>query len=533
MPQPSPTIPPLDADLSGRQLGDYRVLRRLGKGGMAEVYLAEQQSLKRQVALKVLKRELASDQKYVKRFQMEAQAAASLVHANIVQIHEVGCIDGIQYIAQEYVQGQNLREKLAHDGSLDLRVSLKIMRQVAAALHLAGQRGIVHRDVKPENIMLSRSGEVKVADFGLARVTRENDLNLTQDGQTMGTPLYMSPEQVEGRPLDPRSDIYSLGVTCYHMLAGKPPFDGDTALSVAMQHLRTQPLRLENLRPDLPSSVARIVHKMLAKEPEQRFASARDLIRDLRNLRIEGLGDDWDEWFEEADTSLLHDSPDDRTAAMLQLNQLMRAAAAVRRKRQLLWLKWLGAMAAALLLGVSVAWATRPEYLLKGSLQPIPKIAKKDSPSAQYFYALQAKTEEAWQAVVDYFPEPKHEYFRQLAEKELALIYVTQPHAEDQALVLFDRLAGLSESDLELRAFGIAGQAVVYTLQQNYKTSRQKLADLLPLLRDRAPGQHGAQLDPRMERLVRDAARLNDKVLNQKTEDQLQELFNTRASETD
>ncbi len=254
---------PVATDLSGRQLGDYRLLRRLGRGAMAEVYLAEQGSLNRQVAVKVLKRELARDQTYIQRFQREAQAAASLVHANIVQIHEVGCIDGVYFIAQEYVQGLNLRQWMARHGALDLRMALIIMRQVAAALAKAAERGIVHRDIKPENIMLTRSGEVKVADFGLARGPRVGEaVDLTQAGMTMGTPLYMSPEQVEGEPLDSRSDLYSFGVTCYQMLAGSPPFGGETALSVAVQHLKKQPDPLENLRRDLPPALCRIVHKI-------------------------------------------------------------------------------------------------------------------------------------------------------------------------------------------------------------------------------------------------------------------------------
>ncbi|HEY2826688.1 MAG TPA: serine/threonine-protein kinase, partial [Pirellulales bacterium] len=268
----------IDLDLSGRQLGDYRLLRHLGRGAMADVYLAEQGSLRRQVALKILKRELADDHTYVRRFHMEAQAAASLVQANIVQIYEVGCIDGWHYIAQEYVDGQNLSQYITRSGSPPLKMAIAIMRQVSAALCKAAERGIVHRDIKPENIMLARSGEVKVADFGLARIGGgEESLKLTQVGITMGTPLYMSPEQVEGRPLDPRSDIYSLGVTCYQMLAGQPPFRGETALSVAIQHVRTQPERLENLRPDLPPALCRIIHKMLAKDPAQRQQGPREL----------------------------------------------------------------------------------------------------------------------------------------------------------------------------------------------------------------------------------------------------------------
>src|SRR5262245_33498007 len=242
MSQPTSVESRSEPDLSGRRIGDYQLLRRLGRGGMADVYLAEQLSLKRQVAFKVLRSNLAGDEAYVRRFHHEAQAAASLVHANIVQIHEVGCVDGIHYIAQEYVQGQNLREWMARHGPPDLRMAMTIMRQVAAALHKAAGQGIVHRDIKPENIMLARTGEVKVADFGLARLSGDGAaLNLTQVGVTMGTPLYMSPEQVEGRPLDPRSDIYSFGVTCYQMLSGVTPFRGDTALSVALQHLKSQP----------------------------------------------------------------------------------------------------------------------------------------------------------------------------------------------------------------------------------------------------------------------------------------------------
>ena len=245
-----------DPDLSGRRLGDYQLIRRLARGGMADVYLAEQQSLRRQVAFKVLRRNLAGDETYVRRFHNEAQAAASLVHANIVQIYEVGCIDGVHFIAQEYVRGQNLKQLVARRGPLKVRMAINVMRQVAAALQRASSRGIIHRDIKPENIMLASTGEVKVADFGLARVAGdEGRLNLTQVGLTLGTPLYMSPEQVEGRPVDPRTDLYSFGVTCYEMLTGQPPFHGDTALSVAVQHLKSEPPRLEDLRQDLPGAL--------------------------------------------------------------------------------------------------------------------------------------------------------------------------------------------------------------------------------------------------------------------------------------
>jgi serine/threonine-protein kinase len=225
------------SELVGKTLKDYYVLRRLGQGAMAEVYLAQQLSLGRQVALKVLNAELARDPVYVERFHQEARAAAALVHAGIVQIFEVGEAEAgpearVHYIAQEYVPGRNLGEVIRSRGRLEPALALDILRQVTAALAKASSEGIVHRDIKPENIMLARSGEVKVADFGLARVEGDHPaggvrgVNLTQIGVTMGTPLYMSPEQIEGRPLDSRSDIYSLGVTAYHMLTGRPPFRG-------------------------------------------------------------------------------------------------------------------------------------------------------------------------------------------------------------------------------------------------------------------------------------------------------------------
>ncbi len=291
-----PQEPP-KSDLSGRQLGNFHLLRLLGRGAMAQVYLAEQSDLKRQVAVKVLKGDLALDATYVKRFQREAQAAASLSHANIVQIYEVGCVDRVHYIAQEYVQGLNLLQWMSRNGTAELRLAVNVLRQVAAALAKAADQGIVHRDIKPENIILTRSGEVKVADFGLARLPPHLGelVDLTQAGITLGTPLYMSPEQVEGKPLDHRSDLYSLGVTCFHLLVGRPPFTGETALSVAVQHLKKQPEPLENLRPDLPPALCRIVHKMLAKDPAKRYQSTRELLRELHQVQVEHLGNQWPE----------------------------------------------------------------------------------------------------------------------------------------------------------------------------------------------------------------------------------------------
>src|SRR5438270_4299611 len=197
-------------DLTGRTLGDFLILRRLGQGGMGQVYLAEQISLKRPVALKILRADLAADAASLERFKAEAEAVARATHANIVQVYAVGEAGGVRYMALEYVEGRNLREYLARKGPPDVPLVLSILRQVAAALQRAGELGIVHRDIKPDNILLTRKGEVKVADFGLSRcfVQEQTAVHLTQPGLTLGTPLYMSPEQIQGLPIDPRTDIY-------------------------------------------------------------------------------------------------------------------------------------------------------------------------------------------------------------------------------------------------------------------------------------------------------------------------------------
>jgi predicted Ser/Thr protein kinase len=274
-------------DLTGQALGDFRVLRRLGQGGMGQVYLAEQVSLRRKVALKIMRPDLAANATSLKRFEAEALAIARVTHANIVQVYAVGESNGLHYMALEYVDGRNLREYLARKGPPDLALALSIMRQAAAALQRASESGIVHRDIKPENILLTRKGEVKVADFGLSRcfANDQQPLNLTQSGVTLGTPLYMSPEQVQGKPVDPRTDIYSLGATCYHMLAGQPPFRGETAFDVAIQHVQNEPRPLQEVRPDLPPELCAVVHRMMAKDPEQRYPTARDILKDLARLR--------------------------------------------------------------------------------------------------------------------------------------------------------------------------------------------------------------------------------------------------------
>ncbi|MGL6075551.1 MAG: serine/threonine-protein kinase [Fimbriiglobus sp.] len=274
-------------DLTNQTVGDFVVLRKLGQGAMGQVYLARQQSLKREVALKFLRRDLADSVTALKRFQAEAETVARITHANIVQVYAVGEFEGLRYMALEFVDGRNLREYLARKGPPDLPIALSILRQIASALQRASEIGLVHRDIKPENILVTRKVEVKVADFGLSRyfAGETQPLNITQSGMTLGTPLYMSPEQVQGKSIDHRSDIYSFGITAFHLLVGQPPFTGATPFDVALKHVQEAAPHLQTLRPDLPAGLCDIVQRMMAKQPEARYQTARDIIRDLAKVQ--------------------------------------------------------------------------------------------------------------------------------------------------------------------------------------------------------------------------------------------------------
>ena len=271
-------------DLTDKRLGEFHLLRKLGSGGMAEVFLAEQTSLQRYVAVKIMKPSLMqnSGQDMLARFKQEAMMAAGLNHPNIVQVYTIGQEGNLHYIAQEYVQGKDLASIIRDRGKPDLSSALHVMRQVAAALKASGQAGIVHRDIKPENILVTKKGEVKVADFGLAQLGDSGTGE--RSAVTMGTPLYMSPEQVSGRELDPRSDVYSFGVTCYQLLCGETPFKGASPVAIAMQHLKTPPPSLKVRNPALPDVLCRIVHRMMAKRRALRYQSADEVLEDLKKL---------------------------------------------------------------------------------------------------------------------------------------------------------------------------------------------------------------------------------------------------------
>ncbi|HKI21578.1 MAG TPA: protein kinase [Isosphaeraceae bacterium] len=275
---------PSAVDLTGVTLGDFQVERLLGRGGMGEVYLATQLSLNRPVALKVLRADFASNQRYLDRLKLEATAVARLNHPSIVHVYTLGCVDHTNFIAMEFVQGTNLRDYILKKGAIELPLALSIMRQTAQAIGTAGEAGLIHRDIKPENILLTRKGRVKVADFGLCR-NLEGNMAITQPGVTMGTPLYMSPEQAQGHAIDHRSDLYSLGVTCYHMLTGEPPFRAENALALALKHVRETPRSMLVHSPELPVELDNLVLKLMAKDPADRYQSAADMLTDLAKIR--------------------------------------------------------------------------------------------------------------------------------------------------------------------------------------------------------------------------------------------------------
>jgi serine/threonine-protein kinase len=442
-------------DLSGREVGDYLLVRRLGQGAMAEVYLATQQSLNRPVALKLLRSDLAADESYVRRFRIEAQAAAALVHANIVQIYEVGCSAGVHYIAQEYVPGENLRERLRRKGPPSLGTSFGIMRQVAAALAKAAERGIVHRDIKPDNILLADSGDVKVADFGLARVSTGPQVDLTQAGMTLGTPLYMSPEQVEGRPLDPRSDLYSFGVTSYHLLAGQPPFRGETALSVAVQHLKNEAERLDNVRSDLPPRLAALVHGLLAKLPEHRPQSALEVGQELAQIEAES-GVKSSAGSSGPRPVFFDSGSDPRLAATSQLAALMRSEdrSALRPSPRRRWPAYVAAVALAFIVGAGGGFLASDRPLLgSGASFGVENLG---SALKQLHHAsMIGQSESAWRAVSLYYPST---WQADVANRKLAMLYLDRGEWA-QALPLFEQFSRRNDDD-EVKAFGLAGAYV-------------------------------------------------------------------------
>jgi serine/threonine protein kinase/beta-lactam-binding protein with PASTA domain len=258
--------------------GRYRILRKLGSGGMANVYLAEDEDLGRRVAIKILSERYANDESFNERFRREAKSAASLSHPNIVSIYDRGEADGIPYIAMEVIEGRSLKELILTRGPLPLATAIDYTHQILDALRFAHRNGIIHRDIKPHNILLGAENRAKVTDFGIARAGASQ---MTEVGSIMGTAQYLSPEQARGAPVTAASDLYSVGIVLYEMLTGQVPFSGDSAIEIAMKHLNETPRPPSSLRPELTPELDQVVLRALAKNPEDRYQASEEFSADL------------------------------------------------------------------------------------------------------------------------------------------------------------------------------------------------------------------------------------------------------------
>ncbi|RLT12195.1 MAG: serine/threonine protein kinase [Planctomycetota bacterium] len=451
------------ADLQDQMLGEFRLLRRIGGGGMAEVWLAEQTSLRRQVAIKVMRPDIQADETCRRRFEQEALATAGLNHPNIVQVYAVGESNGVRFIAQEYVAGMNMRDYILKKGPPEAHIALHLLKQVAAALQAAAEKGIVHRDIKPENILLTRKGVAKVVDFGLAQLTQGGDLRLTQAGMTMGTPLYMSPEQVQGSKVDHRSDLYSLGATFYHLLAGRPPFRAETALAIAYHQVHTPPPSLSDSRPDLSPSVCRLIQRMLAKKPDERFPSAEALLQELRDLEKRGEAD--------GAFTMPVESP--------TIDDVSRFSESRWRE----WSAWLSPSAhpwvafavwGVLLVTVAAAAGTRSVRRTPTTLNPAggPLAHAEREPTLvrQFQLAGRTNTDDAWWAVLQYFPGSEPE--TDIARQELITRLIQQQRFAEAERLCSEVLAAKSAPESAI-ATAWAGRALNLALTGHLADAEQ------------------------------------------------------------
>lgn len=273
--------------------GRYRLERKLGGGGMADVWLAEDQELGRKVAIKILHDRYANDTQFVERFRREATHAAGLSHPNVVSIFDRGEAEGSYFIVMEYVEGRTLKELIVTRGPCPVPVAISYVRQVLAALRYAHRNGIVHRDIKPHNVLVDHEGRVKVADFGIARA---GSSQMTEAGSIIGTAQYLSPEQARGAPVDESSDLYSTGILLFELLTGKVPFTGETPVEIAMKHISQVPPAPSSIRHEVPHDLDLVVLRSLAKEPADRYRSAKEMDRDLELVgRGDGVGPETEE----------------------------------------------------------------------------------------------------------------------------------------------------------------------------------------------------------------------------------------------
>jgi eukaryotic-like serine/threonine-protein kinase len=265
----------------------YKVLNRIGSGGMADVYCAEDLQLGRRVALKLLYRRFAEDEEFVERFRREASSAAGLQHPNVVAVYDRGEFDGTYYIAMEYLEGRSLKQIVRQEGALDPDRAIDLVVQILKAARFAHRRGIVHRDIKPHNVIVDDEGRAKVTDFGIARAGASD---MTETGSIMGTAQYLSPEQAQGHPVDARSDLYSIGVVLYELLTGRVPFDAESAVTIALKQVSEEPVPPSEFNPAVSDQLEDVVMRALQKDPAYRFADAEEFILALEQAREAGPG---------------------------------------------------------------------------------------------------------------------------------------------------------------------------------------------------------------------------------------------------
>jgi len=463
------------ADLTNQTINGYRVLHQLGSGGMADVYLAFHETLQRHVALKVMRTDLAASKDHLQRFLQEARSAASLIHPNIVQVYDIGNWGKIHYIAQEYIAGNTLRSYIHRRGTVGQPEAISIIHQIAAALQKAASIGVVHRDIKPDNILLTAEGEVKVADFGLARV-RSQTSGLTEIGVALGTPTYMSPEQIQGMSVDARSDLYSLGATAFEMLSGRPPFEGDTALALALQHVQNPPPDLQALRPDVDSELVQTVAKLLAKNPDERFSSAADLVRAIKKVA------------DRLALSLSIDHPIPLSGIFLgqvpviglHTTRLQTAAFSDAKPRRKFPLRTAGAILGLGVLGLlSMGFASRVgrrPLIEKPNARVVDAVVSEVDVKKQYFVALMSNKPAEWRAVEAKFPPSDPENITYNVKAWLHLAWLGLEHdnlneaSEAAAKVLQPRTS--MTVDNVSRVLAIIVQAMV-----KLHSDRQKAAD--------------------------------------------------------
>ena len=490
---------PESKDLTNQSIAGFSILHRLGVGGMSEVYLAFQESLHRHVALKVMRADFVGSNDHEQRFLQEARAVASLIHPNIVQVYDVGKFESVHYIAQEYVPGSNLYSYVQRRGPLPLAESVSILWQTTAALQKAASIGLVHRDIKPDNILLTPDGEVKVADFGLARA-RGQSLNLTAVGVTLGSPLYMSPEQIQGQSVDSRSDLYSLGATAYHMLTGRPPFSGETALALAMQHLQAEPTKLEVLRPDLPSALVSIVQKLLSKNPDDRFASAVELARALKDVVDESLAGQVNQMVPFAGLVIDHQRVSNLEVTQ-ELQKLVKRSVAGQSKKgsnaKAIGIKSAFLVGATLMGFMLTTFLVHDDLLANQSKRPA-GVPQQATIQRQYALAMLNNDILHWKRVSEYFPPTdgiRHIYALK-SKLQIARLHIETKNYDDAAKTLLDHVIPSQHAEPVILTIAL--------IELGYLGKKIPGEKFRPDFYEKAVSEF-AQLDQESQKLVRDS----------------------------